>query len=75
MISPKAQEYREELVKNLCEAMEQGTAPWQRAWVDGDAPLNAVSGRSYHGVNTINLAFRSQKLGHPEDPRWMTVRP
>ena len=72
MITPKAQEYREELVKNLCEAMEQGTAPWQRTWVDGDAPLNAVSGRHYHGVNTINLAFRSQKLGHPEDPRWCT---
>ena len=75
MISPKAQEYREELVKKLCDAMEQGTAPWQRTWTDGDAPCNAVSGRSYHGVNTLNLALQSIILGHPEDPRWCTVRP
>ena len=56
MITPKAQEYREGIVKKLCEAMEQGTAPWQRTWADGDAPCNAVSGRPYHGVNTLNLA-------------------
>ena len=72
MISSKAQEYRDELVKKLCDAMENGTAPWQRTWTDGDAPFNAVSGRSYHGINSINLAVQSQVLGHAEDPRWMT---
>ena len=72
MISQKAQEYREDLVKKLCEAMERGTAPWQRTWTDGDAPRNAVSGRPYHGVNTLNLALQSGILGHPEDPRWLT---
>ena len=72
MISSKAQEYRDELVKKLCDAMEHGTAPWQRTWTDGDAPFNAVSGRSYHGINSINLAVQSQALGHAEDPRWCT---
>ena len=72
MISSKAQEYRDELVKKLCDAMENGTAPWQRTWTDGDAPFNAVSGRSYHGINSINLAVQSQALGHAEDPRWCT---
>ena len=72
MISSKAQEYRDELVKKLCDAMEQGTAPWQKTWTDGDAPFNAVSGRAYHGINSINLALNSQALGHPEDPRWCT---
>ena len=72
MISSKAQEYRDELVKKLCDTMENGTAPWQRTWTDGDAPFNAVSGRSYHGINSINLALNSQALGHPEDPRWCT---
>lgn len=72
MISQKASEYREELVKNLCDAMEKGTAPWQRTWTDGDAPFNAVSGHSYHGINTINLALKSQSLGHASDPRWCT---
>ena len=75
MISSKAQEYREELVKKLCDAMENGTAPWQRTWTDGDAPFNAVSGRAYHGINSINLALQSQALGQPSDPRWCTVRP
>lgn len=72
MISSKAQEYRDELVKKLCEAMENGTAPWQKTWTDGDAPFNAVSGRSYRGINTINLALQSQALGHANDPRWLT---
>ena len=72
MISSKAQEYRDELVKKLCDAMENGTAPWQRTWTDGDAPFNAVSGRSYHGINSINLAVQGQALGHAEDPRWCT---
>ena len=72
MISSKAQEYRDELVKKLCEAMENGTAPWQKTWTDGDAPFNAVSGRSYRGINTINLALQSQSLGHAGDPRWCT---
>ena len=72
MISSKVQEYREELVKKLCDAMENGTAPWQRTWTDGDAPCNAVSGRAYHGINSINLALQSQALGQPSDPRWCT---
>ena len=72
MISSKAQEYRDELVKKLCDAMEKGTAPWQKTWTDGDAPFNAVSGRPYHGINSINLALQSQSLGHAEDPRWLT---
>ncbi len=72
MITPKAQEYREEVVKKLCDALEQGTAPWQRTWSAADAPCNAVSGRQYHGVNTLNLALQSSILGHPEDPRWCT---
>ncbi|MBR2208566.1 MAG: ArdC family protein, partial [Synergistaceae bacterium] len=72
MISSKAQEYRDELVKKLCEAMENGTAPWQKTWTDGDAPFNAVSGRAYHGINLVNLALQSQTLGHPGDPRWIT---
>ena len=72
MISSKAQEYRDELVKKLCEAMENGTAPWQKTWTDGDAPFNAVSGRAYRGINSINLALKSQELGHSEDGRWIT---
>lgn len=72
MISSKAQEYRDELVKKLCDAMENGTAPWQRTWTDGDAPFNAVSGRAYHGINAVNLALQSQTLGHSEDGRWVT---
>ena len=72
MISSKAQEYRDELVKKLCDAMENGTAPWQKTWTDGDAPFNAVSGRAYHGINAVNLALQSQALGHSEDGRWLT---
>ena len=62
MISSKAQEYRDELVKNLCDAMEQGTAPWQKTWTDGDAPFNAVSGRAYHGINSRTSCCKRQAM-------------
>ncbi len=73
MISQKAQENRDALVKDLIEAMKNGTAPWQQPWTgDMETPLNAVSGRHYHGVNFVRLSMRGSQLGHGGDPRWCT---
>ena len=31
-----------------------------------------MSGRTYHGINAVNLALQSQVLGHSHDGRWLT---
>ena len=73
MISQKAQENRDSLVKDLIDAMKNGTAPWQQPWTgDMETPFNAVSGRHYHGVNFVRLSLRGAQLGQGGDPRWCT---
>lgn len=73
MISQKAQENRDQLVKDLVEAMKNGTAPWQQPWSgDMETPYNAASGRHYHGVNFVRLSLRGAQMGQGGDPRWCT---
>ena len=73
MIPQKAQENRDALVKDLIEAMRNGTAPWQQPWTgDMETPFNAVSGRHYRGVNFVRLSMRGSQLGQSGDPRWCT---
>ncbi len=66
MILQKAQELRDELVTRICDALEKGTAPWQKPWV-GEAPHNAVSHQPYHGINQVNLSMFPSS-----NPRWLT---
>jgi len=60
-------------------ALEAGTAPWRRPWVVGarttmpGMPCNAVSGRSYRGVNAMLLSM-TQRAHASDDPRWITYR-
>lgn len=68
MILQKAQELREELVTKICDALEKGTAPWQKPWI-GEAPHNAISHQPYHGINQINLSMYPSS-----DPRWLTFQ-
>lgn len=65
--------YRNELVKELAEALERGTAPWQKPWseVEKGWPRSAVTGRAYGGKNAVKLYAVSRKMGYT-DPRWMT---
>ena len=73
MISQKAQENRDALVKDLVEAMKNGTAPWQQPWTnDMETPYNAVSGRHYHGVNFVRLSLKGHQMDNGGDPRWCT---
>ena len=73
MISQKAQESRDQLVKDLCEAMKNGTAPWQQPWTgDMETPYNAASGRHYNGVNFVRLSLKGAQMGQGGDPRWCT---
>ncbi|MBQ4431932.1 MAG: DUF1738 domain-containing protein [Synergistaceae bacterium] len=65
--------YRNELARELSEALEKGTAPWQQPWskVEKRWPRSAVTGRTYGGKNAVKLYAVSRKMGYT-DPRWMT---
>ena len=64
---------RLEVANHLIERIESGTAPWQRPWEAGAvlAPVNAVTGKPYRGVNYQNLMMFSPDLS---DPRWCTYK-
>lgn len=65
-------DYRAEITAQLIEALEKGTAPWQRPWSAAYAPQNAVTGHIYKGVNAIYLAFLGFTRYDGSDPRWLT---
>lgn len=67
-------EYRQELTQRVIEAIEEGSAPWQRPW-DGSAgaallePVHAVTGKPYRGMNSLNMMMAGYS-----DPRWCTYK-
>ena len=64
---------RQELAEKLIAQIESGTASWQKPWVAGEvkAPLNAVTGKPYRGVNREWLLLVSPDQ---TDPRWCTYK-
>jgi len=64
---------RAELAAALIQRIKENTAPWQRPWEAGEvrAPVNAITGKRYSGVNHQNLMTFSPD---PSDPRWCTYK-
>lgn len=67
-------DFREELTRRVIEALEDGSAPWQRPWngAHGAAllePVHAVTGKPYRGMNSVNLMMAGYA-----DPRWCTYK-
>ncbi|MBQ6971354.1 MAG: DUF1738 domain-containing protein [Synergistaceae bacterium] len=60
-------------MKELSEALERGTAPWQKPWreVKREWPVNAATGDSYGWHNAMRLFTRAKRMGYT-DPRWIT---
>ncbi len=69
------QKYRKELVNDLCEALKNGTAPWQQPWskVVQEWPINALTGHHYSYNNAMKLYARAKRMGYT-DCRWLTYR-
>ncbi|MBN2752339.1 MAG: DUF1738 domain-containing protein, partial [Rhodospirillaceae bacterium] len=64
--------YRNEVVQEIIQRIEAGTAPWQKPWKPnelGARPFNPTSGKPYRGINDIVLSLKDYS-----DPRWMTFR-
>jgi antirestriction protein ArdC len=64
-----------EVTNRIVSALEAGVTPWIRPWsVDFDpTPINAVSRRSYRGINTVLLTLEAQSRGYGRNA-WMTYR-
>jgi len=56
------------VTERVIEELNRGTAPWRRPWTSR-LPINAISQKPYHGINTLLLGM----AGYP-DHRWLTYR-
>ncbi|HBS5676392.1 ArdC family protein [Klebsiella sp. 141240] len=63
----------QKVTDEIIEALQQGCPPWVRPWRDGEPvfPINAASGRAYHGINVPFLWRSADKNGYEND-RWLT---
>lgn len=69
-------EYAQDTARLVIDAISSGRLPeWTQAWRPGEDPLprNALTGRTYQGVNVIRLLAVSHERGW-EDPRWVTFK-
>lgn len=64
-----------EVTNRIVAALEAGITPWIRPWsVDFDpTPINAVSRRSYRGINSVLLTLEAQTRGYSRSA-WLTYR-
>lgn len=61
---------REELARTFLAALDQGQLPWHKCWSTA-LPVNAVTGKTYRGINTLMLSWYSYQRGYT-DTRWCT---
>lgn len=68
----------EDVTNRIVQAIETGAARpdgWKMPWhtAGGERPVNVLTGRTYTGVNTINLWLDMQQKGYAS-PVWGTLR-
>ena len=71
-------DHYQDVTDRIIAALESGTKPWQQPWNDELAgapamPVNAATGRRYHGINVLVLAMSSFAFGNG-DPRFCSYR-
>ena len=66
-----ASDFAQRLADKLIAQLQEGTAPWQKPWVEGQSfsPYNPLTGNRYRGVNVLALISTDFS-----DPRWMTYK-
>jgi antirestriction protein ArdC len=67
-------DHYQEVTDRIVAALEAGTRPWRQPWENGapGMPVNATTGRRYHGINVLLLAMTSFVLGG--DPRFCSYK-
>lgn len=62
---------RGELCKAFLDALKEDTIPWRKCW--SGAPTSFSSGKPYHGINNLMLAYVADQRGY-RDTRWITYK-
>lgn len=73
---PSQNEIRQTITDQIIAALTAGTAPWRRPWSSdpcAGSPKNAVSGKSYSGVNPLLLSLAAEHHGL-KSRYWATYR-
>ncbi len=67
-------DHYQEVTDRIVAALEAGTRPWKQPWENGapGSPVNATTGRRYHGINVLLLSMTSFTLGG--DPRFCSYK-
>ncbi|WP_246721669.1 ArdC family protein [Methylosinus sp. H3A] len=71
-------DHYQDVTDRIVAALEAGTAPWRRPWDPEKSggplsPINAVTGRRYHGINVLLLGM-SQFSFASGDPRYCSYK-
>lgn len=63
----------QKVTNRIIAELENGHVPWVRPWRDGEPPfpVNALSGRAYHGINVPLLWNSADSCSFASD-RWLT---
>ena len=60
---PSQTEIRQQITQQIIESLQQGIVPWKRPWsADKNCgrPTNAVTKKTYNGINILLLALHNQ---------------
>ena len=66
-LTPQRKQLVDEILKNL----ESGTGLWRQGWQVTGAPVSAITGKRYNGVNRLFLTAAMMQKGY-SDNRWLT---
>lgn len=71
-------DHYQEVTDKIGAALETGRKPWQRPWDpaqagQGTAPVNAVTGHRYRGINSLMLGLSPLSF-ETSDPRWCSYK-
>ena len=58
------------VAETVLENLRDGVSPWKPCWVQ-DAPVSAITGKRYNGINQVALMLYAHKRGY-SDNRWLT---
>ena len=64
---------RKLLVDAVLKNIENGVGLWEQGWAGGGAPVSAITGKQYNGVNRVFLLLAAMEKGY-SDNRWLTYK-
>ena len=64
---------RKLLVDAVLSNLEKDTGLWEQGWAGGGAPVSAITGKQYNGVNRVFLLLATMEKGYA-DNRWLTYK-